>query len=62
MTDRVVRSAGAPGCVSGRLPAREARLLPQDDRRRCYVCRRAYRGPHWAYRCERWHWGDSGGR
>lgn len=62
--DRVVRKAAAPGCVSGRLPARalQTRLMDRDDPRRCYVCRTPYRLPSFAYRCERWHWGDNAGR
>jgi len=62
VTDTVVRKAAAPGCTPGRLPARapEARRIGIDDPRRCYVCRTPYRAPHWAYRCERWHWADAG--
>lgn len=55
--DRVVRKAAAPGCTPGRLPARVRIAL--DDPRRCCVCSRPYRAPHWAWRCERWHWADN---
>ena len=62
--DRVVRKGAAPGCSSGRLPARAlaARLLARDDPRRCCVCRTPYKLPSYAYRCERWHWDDNGRR
>lgn len=61
MMDRVVHKAAAPGCSSGRLPTRapETRQIGLDDPRRCFVCRTPYRLPSFAYRCERWHWGDN---
>jgi hypothetical protein len=59
--DRVVRKGAAPGCTPGRLPPRAVatRQLPLTDRRRCCVCKTAYRLPSFAWRCERWHWGDN---
>lgn len=60
MPEKIVHITPARGCAKGRLKKAEIKALSERDRvvRACQVCGIVYRACDYAWRCERWHWGD----